>query len=174
MYRLPNQFTRQARLTQSAAGGGSTSTTCSCCVITAVGASILTAVHFSGLNKAQPEFSPPVAETVVEPAGTYDTPPPAGKLPDFPRNSSGNAGAMGVLGFFSLLIAAMVGGVFSGIGGPFLGGMVAIGAYVAIFGIAYDNAGLPSGKGMGVGILAIIGMALCAVAEVFLWFGIGR
>lgn len=153
MYRLPNQFKSAASQVHSAAGGGSTTTTCSCCVVTAAGASILTAIHFSGLRKTAATTPPlPASDDVVSPS------------------SGGDAGRM-LSGLFSLLIATVIGAMFASIGGFALGAIMAVGTFVGIFALAYESAGLPSGKGIVNAIAAVLAIAIFAAIEISLWLG---
>lgn len=153
MYRLPNQFKSAASQVNSAAGGGSTTTTCSCCVVTAAGASILTAIHFSGLRKAVTATAPISASDDLAP-------------PD----SGGDAGRM-LSGLFSILIATVVGAMFAAVGGFALGVIMATGTFVGIFALAYESAGLSSGKGIVGAIGAVLAIAICTAIEISLWLG---
>ena len=164
MYRLPNQFKSSASQIQSAAGGGSTSTTCSCCVVTAAGASVLTAIHFSGLKKPEPSTPEdgdgsdwPAPGTIVPPADTADSGP----------GSTGRA----FLGLFSLVIAGAIGGVIASSGAFVLGVIAAIGAFIGIFAMAYDSAGLPAGSGVARAVATVIGIVVVAVIEIAVWTG---
>ncbi|SIP90751.1 hypothetical protein SAMN05421829_101274 [Aromatoleum tolulyticum] len=153
MYRLPNQFKSTASQVHSAAGGGSTTTTCSCCVVTAAGASILTAIHFSGLRKTA---------AATAPISGGMAPPDSGAAP------AGDAGRM-LSGLFSILIATVVGAMFASVGGFALGAIMAMGTFVGIFALAYESAGLPSGKGIVSAIAAVLTIAICAAIEISLW-----
>lgn len=151
MYRLPNQFKSAASQVHSAAGGGSTTTTCSCCVVTAAGASILTAIHFSGLRKTAAATAPISGDMA-------------------PPDSGGDAGRM-FSGLFSLVLATIVGAMFASVGGFALGAIMAVGTFVGIFALAYESAGLPSEKGIVRAVAVVLAIAICAAIEFSLWVG---
>lgn len=185
MYRLPTQFDASAsRQDLAAAGGGSTSTTCSSCIVTLLGTSVLSAVVFGGLEPVAPVAASSDAHTTADTSDTDRQPalpqePSITAHPDLPQTPTPVVPVAGLsrmgrvlLGLFALPLAAVGGGIFMGISNPIFGLFVAVGVYVGICALVYERSGRSLGRGIGIGIVLLLGLFVVGAVEMMLWLGL--
>lgn len=151
MQRIPDQFDPRAQATLSAAGGGSTSTTCSSSIVTLAVASVGPAMLFSRLAETAP-------------------PAPEGGRALSKRQAK-------LLGFTAPLLSVLATVVAFPLGYMFFSGtgvlaLLGIGAWLGVFGYVYQRTQGSSSKGVGIGVLWLVGLTALIGVEIAIWLSL--
>uniref|UniRef100_UPI00334092DC hypothetical protein n=1 Tax=Castellaniella defragrans TaxID=75697 RepID=UPI00334092DC len=177
MYRLPSPFEPAGSQDDlAAAGGGSTTTSCCCCLVTLGAASAATAALFFRL-------APPADASASAGAENPDKAADAsagGIQMDRDGMTAGQPGrpmpawlraVLGVLAPWLAIAIAAEGGTVSVNSEAFflLVPVLFLVTYLGMFALVYARSNRSAARGIGIGILMLIGIAVCAVLEMFIW-----
>lgn len=151
MIRIPNQFDQRAQIAPAASGGGTTSSSsCSSCVATLGVIALGPALLFSSLATSGPESAAAGAR----------------------RLKPGRASALGLA--IPLVLLALGWLAYHYPDATPLLAFVAIASWIGIFAYAYERTRDSAAAGIGIGVLWLIGLAVLALCEMFVWLGVAR